>query len=70
MYGILTSLQAGRGSHLLPIAAPIALVPIRPGADEGLRFGRILPGADCFAAYRRHLAQVVEDEFALFLPVP
>jgi transcriptional regulator with XRE-family HTH domain len=69
MYGILTTLQAGRGSHLLPISAPIALVPIRPGEAERLAFGRVVPGQDCFAAYRRHLAQVVDDAFALFMPV-
>ena len=42
MYGIITTLLAGRGSQLTPIAAPIALLPIKgfPNAT----FGRI--GAD------------------------
>jgi transcriptional regulator with XRE-family HTH domain len=70
MYGILTTLQAGRGSHLLPISAPIALVPIRPGEPEALAFGRVMPGEPCFSRYRRHLAEVVDDAYALFIPVP
>ena len=90
LYGILTTLQAGRGSQLTPIAAPIALVPIgrrssdRPdggGPDAAglragdlragdLQFGRIMPGEACFAAYRSHLAQVTDEAYALFLPVP
>src|SRR5690606_38046721 len=41
MYGILTTLLAGRGSQLTPIAAPIAFVPLRN--EEGLAFGRIAP---------------------------
>lgn len=85
LYGILTTLQAGRGSQLTPIAAPIALVPIGRreggGPDGGgsdpagpragdLQFGRIMPGEACFAAYRSHLAQVTDEAYALFLPVP
>ncbi len=70
MYGILTTLQAGRGSHLTPIAAPIALVPIRNDDRDALQFGRVTYGQDCFATYRRHIAHVVDDQFAIFLPVP
>ena len=41
MHGILTTLLAGRGSQLTPIAAPIAFVPLR--ASEDAAFGRIAP---------------------------
>src|SRR5215475_14535700 len=39
MYGIITTLLAGRGSQLTPIAAPIALLPIKTFASPS--FGRI-----------------------------
>jgi transcriptional regulator with XRE-family HTH domain len=66
MYGILTTLQAGRGSQLTPVAAPIALVPL-----EGLRdvaFGQISPGHPCFAPYRHYLQRNIEEPFAVFMP--
>ena len=42
MYGILTTLLAGRGSLLTPIAAPIAYLPIKMVGKPDLRpdFGR------------------------------
>src|SRR3954453_22243056 len=39
MYGIITTLLAGRGSLLTPIAAPIALLPLKAVADPTL--GRV-----------------------------
>ncbi|BAM86604.1 hypothetical protein S58_05900 [Bradyrhizobium oligotrophicum S58] len=64
MYGIITTLLAGRGSLLTPIAAPIALLPLR-NVDEP-SFGRL--GADDrhYASYREHLRKTVEEPFALF----
>jgi transcriptional regulator with XRE-family HTH domain len=66
MYGILTTLQAGRGSQLTPVAAPIALVPL-----EGLKdvsFGQISAGHPCFAPYRQYLQRNIEEPFAVFMP--
>src|SRR6185295_17909828 len=45
MHGILTTLQAGRGAQLTPVAAPIALVPI--GTMKAIAFGRIVAGHPC-----------------------
>jgi transcriptional regulator with XRE-family HTH domain len=67
MYGILTTLQAGRGALLTPVAAPIALIPIAAFPPADLQFGRIAASETCAAAYRRHLDRVIEDSFALFL---
>jgi transcriptional regulator with XRE-family HTH domain len=67
MYGILTTLQAGRGALLTPVTAPIALVPIATEETGGLQFGRIAPGDVGFEAYRRHIDRVISDGFALFL---
>jgi transcriptional regulator with XRE-family HTH domain len=66
MYGILTTLQAGRGSQLTPVAAPIALVPIEQMCDA--QFGRIGLDHPCYERYRAHLRRTVEEPFALFLP--
>ena len=65
MYGIITTLLAGRGSLLTPIAAPIAFLPIKniPGSTVG----RISSGAANYAVYREHLRRTIDEPFALFL---
>lgn len=66
MYGIISTLRAGPGSQLTPVAAPIALVPARTIQNPAL--GRI-PSEDAhYALYRKHLRRTVEESFALFLP--
>ena len=66
MYGIITTLLAGRGSLLTPIAAPIALLPIKNVPDAA--YGRIAAGDARGALYREHLQRVTSDQFAMFLP--
>ena len=66
MYGILTTLQVGRGAQLTPVAAPIALIPLRRLKE--VHFGRVGPSDSCYAMYRQHLKRTVEEPFALFLP--
>jgi transcriptional regulator with XRE-family HTH domain len=66
MYGILTTLQAGRGAQLTPVAAPIALVPL-PKLKH-VEFGRISAGHPCYQPYRHYLQRNVEEPFAVFLP--
>jgi transcriptional regulator with XRE-family HTH domain len=65
MYGIITTLLAGRGSQLTPIAAPIALLPIKNFAAPTL--GRILPNDANYAAYRQHLRRTIDEPFAMFM---
>jgi transcriptional regulator with XRE-family HTH domain len=65
MYGILTTLQAGRGAQLLPVATPIALVPMEKA--KALRFGRIAPSDREYGRYRTHIRRTVEEQFAKFL---
>jgi transcriptional regulator with XRE-family HTH domain len=64
MYGIITTLLAGRGSLLTPIAAPIAFLPIKniPGSTVG----RISSGDANYAIYREHLRRTIDEPFALF----
>ena len=66
MYGIITTLLAGRGSLLTPIAAPIAYVPIK--MIENPAFGRISSDNAHYAAYRAHLRRTIDEPFAMFLP--
>jgi transcriptional regulator with XRE-family HTH domain len=66
MYGILTTLLAGRGSQLTPIAAPIAFVPLR-GIPDAV-FGRVSVKDPKYEMYRKYLQRTVDEPFALFLP--
>lgn len=66
MYGIITTLLAGRGSLLTPIAAPIAFVPIKAIADPS--FGRIAESNASYALYRKHLQRITDEPFAMFMP--
>jgi len=65
MYGIITTLLAGRGSLLTPIAAPIAFLPIKLIAKPTL--GRLTKEDANYALYREHLRKTVEEPFALFV---
>jgi transcriptional regulator with XRE-family HTH domain len=66
MYGIITTLLAGRGSVLTPIAAPIAFVPARMIPSPTV--GRISSGDANYAVYREHLRRTIDEPFAMFLP--
>jgi transcriptional regulator with XRE-family HTH domain len=68
MYGILTTLLAGRGAQLTPVAAPIALVPMRTQTE--VHFGRIGAEHSRYPHYRQILQRTVEEPFAIFLPGP
>jgi transcriptional regulator with XRE-family HTH domain len=65
MYGIITTLLAGRGSLLTPIAAPIAFLPIRNFPDPTV--GRISSDEANYAAYHAHLRRTIDEPFAMFL---
>jgi transcriptional regulator with XRE-family HTH domain len=66
MYGIITTLLAGRGSMLTPIAAPIAFLPIKNIPSPTV--GRISSDDANYAVYREHLRRTIDEPFALFLP--
>jgi transcriptional regulator with XRE-family HTH domain len=66
MHGILTTLLAGRGAQLTPIASPIAFVPLR--AVAGPAFGRISPGHPRYGDYQAIIQRTIDEPFALFLP--
>ncbi len=60
MYGVLTTLQMGRGTQLLPVAVPLALLP----RTADTIFGRIGRGAARYGAYRARLDSVAAQGFA------
>src|ERR1700704_5593823 len=66
MFGIMTTLQAGRGAQLIPVAAPIVYVPLKGLGD--VEFGRIAAGHPRHESYRSYLRRTIEEPFALFLP--
>lgn len=61
MFGLLSTLQAGSGSQLLPVACPIALVPLEQ--IETPRFGVLSPGVADHAAYQDILDRAVASDF-------
>jgi transcriptional regulator with XRE-family HTH domain len=67
MFGIMTTLRAGRGAELIPVSVPIAYVPIK--GPPNIDFGRIAAGHPCYERYRKSLRRTTEEPFALFLAV-
>src|SRR5262245_49796732 len=66
MYGILTTLQSGRGAHLIPVATPLVLVPLKSVPDA--QFGRVTAEHACYERYRAYLKRTIDEPFALFFP--
>jgi len=64
MYGILTTLQIGQGSQLVPAACPIALVSLDRLADPFI--GSVDPAATQFAEYSELLANATRQDYARF----
>jgi transcriptional regulator with XRE-family HTH domain len=50
MYGLITTLQSGKGTQLTPVSTPIVLVPVKNFENE-IHFGKISQDAPVFAKY-------------------
>lgn len=61
MFGLLSTLQVGSGSQLVPVACPIALMPLEQA--EILQFGLLSPDEPCHGAYRDILDGAVTSDF-------
>ena len=61
LYGLLNTLQSGAGGHLTPIAAPVALIPMRHAPDA--RYGRVAPGQPEYEGYKGRLDRIVGEGF-------
>ena len=66
MFGILTTLQSGKGTHLLPVSTPLVLVPVKSFGGEPV-FGRIERGHSHFARYRALIERAVDEPFAMLI---
>jgi hypothetical protein len=66
MHGILTTLLAGPGAQLTPVATPIALVPLQASTEP--QFGLVASGDRRHSAYRKHLDRALKEPFVRFLP--
>ena len=69
MFGVLTTLHAGRGTQLTPAASPLALIPER-GSMAACRFGRITSDLPEYSVYHGHLNRVRADGYAAFFSCP
>lgn len=61
MFGLLSTLQVGSGSQLVPVACPIALLPLEQ--VETRQFGLLQPGGDGHNEYRDILDRAVTSDF-------
>ena len=61
MYGVLTTLLSGAGTQLLPVTAPLALIPLN--AKTKTEFGRITDTSSAYAGYREHLLRATREDF-------
>jgi len=61
MFGLLSTLQVGAGSQLVPVGCPLALLPVEQ--VEGARFGLMKPADALFGRYREVLDSALADDF-------
>ncbi len=66
MFGIVTTLQSVRGTHLLPVSTPIALVPAGTFVGEP-SFGRIDTDHPQYGYCRELIDRAVDEPFALLV---
>ncbi len=61
MFGLLSTLQVGQGSQLVPVSCPVAFVPM--GQMEEPVFGLVSEGDARFAEYRAALDTAMGEDF-------
>ena len=66
MYGLITTLQSGRGTLLTPVSTPLVLVPVRNFTDD-VEFGKIVEGTPIFGRYRELLKRAIEEPFVMLI---
>lgn len=67
MFGLLATLQSGRGATLMPIAVPIVLVPTKVIGDD-LRFGLIAGDDPLYGRYEKLLRRCISEPFVILQP--
>jgi transcriptional regulator with XRE-family HTH domain len=66
MYGLITTLQSGRGTQLTPVSTPLVLVPAK-NFDGEIQFGKVAQDASVFARYSLLLKRAVEEPFVMLI---
>ncbi|QIG50039.1 helix-turn-helix transcriptional regulator [Nordella sp. HKS 07] len=66
MFGILTTLQSGRGMNLMPVSTPIIFVPAK-SLGGGPAYGRIEKGHAAYTKYKAYVTRALEEPFALLI---
>lgn len=61
MFGLLSTLQVGHGSQLVPVSCPVALVPMAQVAEP--RFGLVCKSEEQSCEYRAILDTATRDDF-------
>jgi transcriptional regulator with XRE-family HTH domain len=66
MYGVITTLQSGRGTLLTPVSTPLVLVPVK-NFQSDVQFGKITSDIPIFASYRELLKRAIEEPFVMLI---
>jgi transcriptional regulator with XRE-family HTH domain len=66
MFGLLTTLQSGRGTMLTPVSTPIVFVPVK-NAGQDIQFGKFNAGATVYESYMALLKRATEEPFVLLV---
>jgi transcriptional regulator with XRE-family HTH domain len=66
MYGLITTLQSGRGTLLTPVSTPLVLVPVKNFENE-IHFGKIPQDSPVFGRYQALLKRAVEEPFVMMI---
>ncbi len=67
LYGILSSLMAASGTHLLPVSVPLVMIPWALDSTRGdPAFGPIENGHPAYERYRNELDAVISKGYARF----
>ncbi len=64
MFGLLATLQSGKGATLMPIAVPVVLAPVSIFGDD-LRFGLITPDDGLYPRYEKLLRRCINEPFVI-----
>ena len=66
MYGLITTLQSGRGTLLTPVSTPLVLVPVKTFENE-IQFGKVAAGSPVFERYQALLKRAVDEPFVMMV---
>lgn len=66
MFGLLLTLQQGKGPHLMPVSMPVALIPFR-NLPEAPSFGTISENHSAHTALKNYLDRCINGGFAMMM---